>query len=202
MICFDERLHIDAIAAEQIESTLLPLFESPTLLICDGYPFPLAAEFHKGSRRVRAATGTEITDFLTMGIPTPDDFEWPGDPASPLGQELDWQVSQHGEVDWDRACHLWNGEVILKTARGLSSPFYIHREAARAWALSTALTVQEPDIFELQMVPYACIRKFAPALIMSGEEEYARLSRFWISPVRSWGQVERFALPGAELPPW
>ncbi len=173
MICFDERLHIDAIAAEQIVSMLLPLFESPTFLICDGYPFPLAAEFHKGSRRVRPATGKEITDFFTMGIPNPDDFEWPGDPASPLGQELDWQENQHGET-----------------------------ASARAWALSTAFTVPEADIFELQIVPYACIRKFAPALIMGGEEAYARLSRFWISPVRSWGQVERFALPGAELPPW
>jgi hypothetical protein len=202
MIEFSERLHIDAIAAGQIESMLLKPFESPTVLISDAYPFPLAAELHKGSIRVRAATGGEITEFFTIGISNPDDFAWPGDPASPLGEELDWQEDQHGEPNWDRACNLWNGEVILKTARGLSSPFYIHRQAARAWALSTALTVPEADIFELQIVPYACIRKFAPALIMGGEQEYARLGRFWISPVRSWGQVERFALPGAELPPW
>jgi len=52
---------------------------------------------------------------------------------------------------------------------------------------------------QLQVVPYACIRRFAPNLISRGETEFKRLNKFWVSPVRSGSRVGSFALPGAEF---
>lgn len=200
MVRFEPRLHIDTETGGQIESMLTPLWESPTVVVTDGYPFPLAAELVKDGVWVRAATGEETTAFLTAGdVPNPDDFDWPGDPALPTGREIEWQETQEGDVRIDRACQLWCGEVILKSGRGISSPLLVHEEAARAWALATALTLPESDVLELQVVPYACVRHFAPELIKGGEVEFNRLNRFWISPVTSWGCVKQFALPGTEF---
>jgi hypothetical protein len=90
MIRFEPRLHINGEAAGQIENMLMPLFESPTVMMTEGYPFPLAAENADNGVRVRAATGEEVTAFLTLGIAAhPDDFVWPGDPAMPTGQEIE-----------------------------------------------------------------------------------------------------------------
>ncbi|OYV49620.1 MAG: hypothetical protein B7Z77_07540 [Acidocella sp. 20-58-15] len=200
MVSFHPRLHIDTETGGQIESTLMPLLESPTVIVADGYPFPLTAELVKDGVSVRAATGEEMTAFLTKGdIPDAEGLKWPGDPAMPTGREIEWQETQDSEVKIDRACHLWGGEVILKSGRGASSPFYVHKEAARAWALAAALSLPEIDVLGLQVVPYACVRHFAPELIKDGEIEFKRLNRFWISPVRSWGRVEQFALPGREF---
>ena len=200
MIQFEPRLHIDDETADQLEGMLLPLFESPTVLMTDAYAFPLAAEIVDEVVRVRAATGEEMTEFLTAGdIPNDDGVEWSGDPAMPAGREIDWQETEDHEVETERACYLWSGEVILKSGRGESGPFFVHEQAARAWALATALSMPERDVLEMQVVPYACVRRFAPGLINGGEGEFNRLNRFWISPVRSWGRVEQFALPGMAL---
>jgi hypothetical protein len=200
MVRFEPRLYIDAETGGQIETMLMPLLESPTVVVTDGYPFPLAAEIVKDGVWVRAATGEEMTAFLTMGdVPNPDGLIWPGDPAIPTGREIEWQEKQDSEVQIDRACHLWGGEVILKSGRGSYSPFYVHEEAARTWVLATALSLPEDDVLELQVVPYACVRRFAPDLINGGQVEFNRLNRFWISPVRSWGRVGQFALPGTEF---
>jgi hypothetical protein len=74
----------------------------------------------------------------------------------------------------------------------------VHEEAARAWALATALSYPEENLFIMQVVPYACVRRFAPGLITSGEDEFKRLNRFWISPIRSLGFVKRLLLPGLD----
>jgi hypothetical protein len=200
MVRFEPRLHIDADTAGQIESMLMPLLEWPTVVVTDGYPFPLAAEIVSDGVWVRAATGEEMTAFLTMGdIPDVDGLKWPGDPAMPTGREIEWQQTRDSEVQFDRACHLWGGEVILKSGRGSYSPFYVHEDAARTWALATALSLPEIDVLELQIVPYACVRRFAPDLINAGQVEFNRLNRFWISPMRSRGRVKKFALPGTEF---
>jgi hypothetical protein len=79
MMKFEQRLHIDAETAGLIESTCMPLLESPTVIVSDAYPFSLAAEIAGDKVWVRAATGEEMTAFLTVGdVPSPDDFEWPG----------------------------------------------------------------------------------------------------------------------------
>ena len=200
MIQFEPRLHIDDDTAGQLAGMLLPLFESPTVLLTDAYSFGLAAEIVGEVVRVRAATGEEMTEFLTAGdIPSEDGLEWPGDPAMPTGREIDWQETEDSEVETERACHLWSGEVILKSGRGASGPFFVHEQAARASALAMALAMPEADVFGMQVIPYACVRRFAPGLINGGEAEFNRLNRFWISPVRSWGRVEQFALPGMAL---
>jgi hypothetical protein len=200
MMRFEPRLHIDAETAGLIESTTMPLLESPTVIVTDAYPFPLAAEIVGEWVRVRAATGEEMTAFLTVGdLPSGDDFEWPGDPALPAEREIEWQEKQDSEGQLDRACHLWSGEVILNSGRGTSGPFYVHERAARAWAFATALAMPDRDMCQLQVVPYACIRRFAPNLISRGETEFKRLNKFWVSPVRSGSRVGSFALPGAEF---
>jgi hypothetical protein len=196
MMRFEPRLHIDAETAGLIESTTTPLAESPTVIVTDAYPFPLAAEIVGDEVCVRAATGEEMTAFLTVGdVPNPDDFEWPGDPALPAGREIEWQDTQNGEVQVDPACLLWSGEVILNSGSGTSGPFYVHEQAARAWAFSTALTMPEHGLCGLQVVPFACVRRFTPALIKAGDGEFKRLNKLWISPLRSWGSVEQFPLP-------
>ena len=185
MMRFEPRLHIDAGTAGLIESMCKPLLESPMVTVTDAYPFALAVEIVGDEVHVRAATGDELTAFLSVGdAPNPDDFEWPGDPALPAGREIEWQDTQNGEVQVDSACLLWSGEVILNSGSGRSGPFYVHEQAARAWAFSTALTTPERDIFELQVLPYACVRCFAPGLLKCGNEEFTRLRRFWISPLR------------------
>ncbi|MEO8714334.1 MAG: hypothetical protein ABI369_04915 [Acetobacteraceae bacterium] len=68
-------------------------------------------------------------------------------------------------------------------------PFYVHRMAATAWVVSTALGRPEGEVFECQLVPYACARRFAPALLRGGEAEYDRLCRFTEAPVRPAGQT-------------
>jgi hypothetical protein len=196
MMRFEPRLHIDAETAGLIESTTMPLLESPTVIVAGAYPFALAAEIVGDEVRVRAATGDELTAFLTVGdASNPDDFEWPGDPALPAGREIEWQEKQDSKVELDRACHLWCGEVILNSGSGTSGPFYVHQQAARSWAFSTALTVPEHGICEFQVVPYACARRFAPDLIRAGDGEFRRLNKFWISPLRISGRLEEFALP-------
>ena len=200
MMRFEPRLHIDAGTAGLIESTSKPLLESPTVIVTDAYPFPLAAEIVGDEVHVRAATGEEMTAFLTVcDVPSPDDFEWPGDPALPAGREIEWQETQVGEVQVDPACRLWTGEVILNSGRGISGPFYVHERVARAWAFATALTIPERDICQLQVVPYSCVRSFAPDLISRGEAEFSRLNKFWVSPLKCGGRVEPFAVPGTEF---
>jgi hypothetical protein len=199
MVTFDERLHIDAETAGQIEGVVMLPLESPTVLITDAYSFALAAEMVSGGVRVRAATGDELTAFLTRGdVPNPDHFAWPGDPGLPAGREIDWQEHEDSDLETSRACCLWSGEVTLVSGRGMSGPFYVHEEAGRASSLAMALSLPEAEIFELQVVRYACVRRFAPGLITGCEAEFNRLKKFWISPVRSWGRVEQFSMPGKE----
>jgi hypothetical protein len=132
MMRFEPRLHIDAETAGLIESTFMPLLESPTVIVTGAYPFALAAEIVGDEVHVRAATGDELTAFLTVGdAPNPDDFEWPGDPALPAGREIAWQEKQDSEIELDRACYLWSGEVILNSGSGTSGPFYVHASSAR-----------------------------------------------------------------------
>jgi hypothetical protein len=200
MMRFEPRLNIDSETAGLIESTTLPLLESPTVIAADAYPFPLAAEIVGDEVRVRAATGEEMTAFLTVGdVPNPDEFEWPGDPAVPAGREIEWQETQYSEVQLDRACQLWSGEVVLNSGIGTSGPFYVHEPAARSWAFSTALTVPDHAICEFQVVIFACVRRFAPDVIRAGDGEFRRLNKFWISPLRISGRVEEFSLPAWEI---
>jgi hypothetical protein len=67
MVRFEPRRHIGTETDGQIESMLMPLLESPTVIVSDGYPFPLAAEIVGDEVRVRAASEEKMTYFLTVG---------------------------------------------------------------------------------------------------------------------------------------
>jgi hypothetical protein len=43
------------------------------------------------------------------------------------------------------------------------------------------------DIFQLQVVLYAGVRRFARDLLKAGEGQFKLLNRFWISPLKVWG---------------
>jgi hypothetical protein len=60
--------------------------------------------------------------------------------------------------------------------------------AARAWAFSTALALPAGEVFDAQVVPYACAHSCAPALMRGGEKEFRRVNRFWASPLRPLGE--------------
>jgi hypothetical protein len=66
MMRFGPCLHIDAETTGLIESACMPFLESPTVIVTDAYPFPLAAEIVRDAVRVRAATGDELAAFLTV----------------------------------------------------------------------------------------------------------------------------------------
>jgi len=57
MMRFEPRLHIDAETAGLIESACMPLLESPTVIVTDAYPFPLAAEIAGDGVRPRGHWG-------------------------------------------------------------------------------------------------------------------------------------------------
>jgi hypothetical protein len=158
----------------------------PTVLFSSAF-FPLTFEASDGDVFVRAATGEEVTDALTteMVEEQGDDLDWPGDRARRLEMGLTWQERPDGGFEDDGAVQLWSGEVVLRSGQGVSGPFYVHQQAAEAWAFSTALGLPEGEVFECQVVPYRCARRFGPALLRDGEPEYERLRRFRKAPARA-----------------
>jgi len=172
----------------------------PTVLFSSAYSFPLTFEAADGDVFVRAATGEEVTDALTTDMVEEGDvLDWPGDPPRRLEMGLTWQERPDGGFEEDGAVQLWSGEVVLRSGQGVSGPFYVHQQAAEAWAFSAALGLPEGEVFECQVVPYRCARRFAPALLRDGEPEYERLRRFWKAPVRAIGEPLPLMLPGSVL---
>ena len=193
---FDPRLMIQDDIEYDVELAATPLCESVTVFIASSYEMPLAAEVQGEDIWVRAATGNEVTTLLTTGLAEQDDgLEWPGDPAAATGFAIEWCETADSEVMSEPGCGLWCGEVLLGSGEGVAGPFYVHEQAAQAWAFSTALGMAEGDVLEAQVVPYTCARSFAPGLLRSGDAEYRRLNRFWASPVRPWGAPRPVALP-------
>jgi len=172
----------------------------PAVLISSACPFPLTFEGGEDDVLVRAATGEEVTDALTTDLQEEgDDLDWPGDPPQRMPTMVTWQERADGDGDEDSAVRLWSGEVLLRSGQGVASPFYVHQMAAQAWAVSTALGLPEGEVFECQVVPYLCARRFAPALLRIGEAEYNRLRRFWEAPVRAVEEPSPVVLPGSGL---
>ena len=154
-------------------------------------PFPLTAEIVDATMRLRAATGDEVTELLTTGDgASADGISWPGDPATLTGREIEWQARHDGPPSFEAGCLLWSGEILLRSGEGAAGPFYVHKLAAKAWAFSTLFSRPEGEVFEAQVVPYACACSAAPKLMSDGEAEYRRLRRLPISPVRPSGAPE------------
>ncbi len=166
----DPGLRIPKDTADQISAAAVP---GSGAFLTDAYPFPLTAELVNREVRLRAATGDEVTELLTTGG------------FLPLGREVEWQIDESDPPTREDSCRLWAGEVLLCSGQGLAGPFYIHEIAARAWAFSEALKQARGDVFEIQIVPYACARSFASALLQEGEVAYRGFRRrYVISPVR------------------
>ena len=184
----DPRLGLSDEAVRRIAEVAVP---DGCAFINEVAPFPLTAETVDGQMRLRAATGDEVTDLLTTGDgASADGINWPGDPATPTGREIEWQVRHDEPPSFEPGCLLWSGEILQRSGEGAAGPFYVHRLAARAWAFSTLFSRPEGEVFEAQVVPYACACSVAPKLIHDGEAEYRCLRRLPMSPVRPWGTPE------------
>jgi hypothetical protein len=160
---------------------------------------PLTVEIRGDDLWVRAATGDEVTELLTAGGYEDDGLDWPGDPADPTGREVTWQERADSPAYVEPTYRVWSGEVLLESGGAVAGPFYVHEQAARAWAFSTAIGMPAADV-EAQVVPYAVVGRFASGLLRGGDNEARRLMRrFWVSPLRSWGQPYPVSLPPYRL---
>ena len=194
----DPRLRMSAALAEQI--TAMRVADGAAFLT-DAYPFPLVAEMVGDELQLRAATGEEVTALLTTGdVPSDDEVRWPGDPAQAMGREIEWQLDQISEPVREAGCRLWAGEVLLSSGQGSAGPFYIHELAAAAWAFCEALKHPPESVFEIQVVPYACARSFAPALLRDGDMAFRGFRRRYAAPpIQPGGAPVVLALPRASL---
>ena len=195
---FDPRLRISEDFAYDLEATGFgPAI--PSVVVSSAYPVPLTCEVVDHDLFVRAATGDEVTDTLTTGDFEPGDLiEWPGDTPARVGRDLEWRERLGDSVEVAPAVRLWSGEVILRNGQGMTGPFFVHHMAAAAWAFSTAIEQDLKTVFQCQVVPYACIRQFAPGLLECGHDEARRLNRFDVSPLRPWGAPIPVDLPAGD----
>ena len=115
---------------------------------------------------LRAATGDDLTDFLTTVDGTEDDdcLESAGGIAEPTCFFIDWCQAADSEVIGEPGCRLWCGEVVSRSGGGVADPSYVHEQAAGAGAFSKALQMAKHDVLEAPVVPYACARSYAPGL--------------------------------------
>lgn len=194
IMLIDPRLQIpDKIEALIWDTVVL---EPPGTFMTSVFPEPLTVEIRGDDLWVRAATGDEVTEMLTNGGSEDDGLDWPGDPADVTGHEFTWRECVDSPVHLEPTYRVWSGEVLLESGGGVTSPFYVHEQAARAWAFSTAIGMRPAEVFEAQVVPYAVARSFAPGLLHGDDDEGHRLMRrFWVSPLRSWGQPCPVRLP-------
>ena len=192
---FDPRLRISEDVGYDLEATGFgPAI--PSVVVSSAYPVPLTCEVADHDLFVRAATGDEVTDTLTTGDFEPGDpIEWPGDTPARVGRDLEWRERPGDSIEEAPAVRLWSGEVILRNGQGMAGPFFVHQMAAAAWAFSTAIEQDLKTVFECQVVPYACIRRFAPGLLKGGDDEARRLNRFDFSPLRPWDPPIPVELP-------
>lgn len=192
---FDPKLQLSREAAYHIE--LSSFGDDPLpVLITSVYPAALTREIQNGEPFVRAATADEVTVALTTGlVEEGDNLIWPGNAPLRLAQQLNWRERPESPMRADDTVRLWSGELIFSSGRGMAGPFHVHRMAAMSWASSTALTEELRDVFECQVVPYACVRRFAPDLLRYGDSEVRRLYLFDVAPLRPWGPPVPVSLP-------
>ena len=193
-IRIDPRLELDDDTASRLRGDAEPLLTMVTVFVTSSYDNVLAAEItddveHGLHVLLRAATGDEAAYLLRAA-----DAEERDHPES-AGRDITWQVARDSEHITEPAVVLWSGEVLLKTGRGTSGPFYTHQLAAAAWAFSTALGIARKEVFGVQLVRWLCARSKADLLLEDEDSEIRRLSRFWMAPIRT-AAVFPIPLPG------
>ena len=182
-IRIDPRLELDDDTASRLRCEAEPLLAMVTVFVTSSYDNVLAAEItddveHGLHVLVRAATGDEATYLLCSA-----DEEDGGDPET-AGHDITWQQVRDSEDFTEPAVVLWSGEVLLKTGRGESGPFYTHQLAAATWAFSTALGIPRAEVFSAQLVRWLCAKSKAGLLLENGDSELRQLNRAWMAPVR------------------
>jgi hypothetical protein len=150
-IRIDPRLGVGHDTADRLQRDAEPLLTVVTVFVTSSYDNVLAAEVTDDPEDglhvlVRAATGDEAAYLLR-----PADAEGRDHPES-AGRDITWQVTQDSEHMTEPAVVLWSGEVLLKTGKGTSGPFYMHQLAAAAWAFSSALGIAREEVFSAQLV--------------------------------------------------
>jgi hypothetical protein len=193
-IRIDPRLGVGPDTADQLQREAEPLLAVVTVFVTSSYDNVLAAEVTDGSEDglhvfVRAATGDEAAYLLRAA-----DAEERDQPES-AGRDITWQVARDSEHITEPAVILWSGEVLLKTGRGTSGPFYTHQLAAAAWGFSSALGIAREEVFSAQLVRWLCARSKADLLLEDENSEIRGLSRFWMAPIRT-AAVFPIPLPG------
>ena len=183
-IRIDPRLAVGHDTAGRLRSDAEPLLTMVTVFVTSSYNNVLAAEItddveHGLHVLLRAATGDEAAYLLRAA-----DAEERDHPES-AGRDITWQVARDSEHITEPAVILWSGEVLLKTGRGTSGPFYTHQLAAAAWGFSSALGIAREEVFSAQLVRWLCARSKADLLLEDEDSEIRRLSRFWMAPIRT-----------------
>jgi hypothetical protein len=188
----DWRLRVDEETAYRLRLDADPLLAVVTVFMTTNYDALLAAEIIDDARGgryvlVRSATGDETAYLFSS-----DDED--GDRPVSAGCDITWRQAAQSDEVTEPAVKLWSGEVLLADGRGLAGPFYMHQDAAKAWALSAALDRPSGEVFGAQLVCWQCAESQAELLLAGGAGEFRRLNRFWSPPVRS-GGVSPVALP-------
>ena len=193
-IRIDPRLGVDDDTADRLQRDAEPLLTMVTVFVTSNYDNVLAAEVANDAEHglhvlVRAATGDEAAYLLCS------DDEEDGDGPEGAGRGITWQQTENSEFLTESAVVLWSGEVLLKTGNGLAERFYTHQSAAAAWAFSTALGMASAEVFGAQLVRWLCAESKADLLLAGADDEFQRLNRSWIAPIRT-AAIFPIALPG------
>ena len=189
----DPSLQVDQRTASLLKADAHGLMAEVTPFMTSNYDTVLAAEIMVRGREdpfvlIRAATGDEAAYLLSSD----DDHE-----PSVADAVITWREHRDSPERREPAVLLWSGEVLLMTGRGIAGPFYTHRQIAKAWAFSTALSRPEVEVFGAQIVCYVCAESGAAAMLMDGQIAVDRLNRSWVSPIRPASTVP-FALPSKD----
>lgn len=182
-LVFDERLGL----SEDVKSDLAGMVFGPVphVLVTSSYHVPLTVDStDDGKVFVRAATGAEVVDALATDDTEAEKNSWPGDPPTLLEGVVRWQHHPGEPPIEEQAVLVWEAEVLFKDGHGQGGAFFAQEAAAAAEAFSSALDQPARDVFECQIVPYACARQFAPLLLRQGDAEARRLTRYELSPLR------------------
>ena len=140
------------------------------------------------------ATGAEVVDALATDDTEAEKNSWPGDPPTLLEGVVRWQHHPGEPPIEEQAVLVWEAEVLFKDGHGQGGAFFAQEAAAAAEAFSSALAQPARDVFECQIVPYACARQFAPLLLRQGDAEARRLTRYELSPLQPYSAPKTIPL--------
>ena len=193
-LAFDERLGLSEDVKVDLYSTVVG--PTPHVLFTSSYHVPLTVDTAAdGGTFIRAATGAEVMDALTTGDAEVEQQAWSGDGPTLVHRIVRWQQHQGDMPHEEKAVLVWEAEVLFRDGHGQGCSFFAHQTAAAAEAFSSVLAQPTGQVFECQIVPYACARQFAPLLLQQGDAEARRLTRYELSPLQPYSAPRPIPLP-------